>query len=169
MSVDKRRLINLRVLRLFGYSFLCAVIFIVFPVTTKTGATNYWAYYMAKEQWWSFFGNAGFVEMAEACLPGAPIALYVYAYIWGWLIPPIVHILAYAFNVPGNFYLNTLAVTTSLIVTTIFYGAWVYLDSNVHFEDRNDAIPIVNNRRWCSTRYVQPPVSTLTIISRHNG
>ena len=114
--------LNNRMVRIFFWGFVCAFVYVIFPVVNKEHDTNYWAYYLAKEQFWSFFGNAGFVEMYEACLPGTPDYIYVYSYIFGWMVPPVMHIIAYYTGAATNSTLGILAVTTSLILTTALYG-----------------------------------------------
>jgi len=116
--------VNIHMAKVFIFGFLGAMIYIVFPVVNAQGATNYWAYFLAKEMWWSWFGNSAFVELYEISLPGAPSAVYVYAYLFGYLLPPAIHILAYFINATADTTLNTMALTAALIVTTLCYGSW---------------------------------------------
>lgn len=51
--------------------------------------------------------------------------MYVYSYFLGWMLPPIIHIIAYYCNMTSNEMLNTVAITLSLIMTTIFYGSYI--------------------------------------------
>lgn len=117
-------IVNVQMAKIFFFGFLGALIYIIFPVVNAQGATNYWAYFLAKEMWWSWFGNSTFVELYEIALPGAPTWVYVYAYFFGYMLPPAIHILAYFLNATANTTLNTMALTAALIVTTVCYGSW---------------------------------------------
>ena len=125
--------LNDRMVKIFFYGFWCAWLYIIFPVVNKDGNANYWAYYLAKEFYWSLFGNSAFVEMFEAALPGSPATVYTYSYLCGLFIPPFLHIIAYPLDAYDNAALNILAVTSSLIVTTSLYGYW---QISAYFERR---------------------------------
>jgi len=110
--------------RIFLVASISATTYIMIPVTNAQGYTNYWAYYLVKIQFWAAFGNSVFVEITEACIPGAPLIVYTYAYLFGWLTPPILHTVAWALGTTDSLAFNTLALTSSLISIAIFYGAW---------------------------------------------
>lgn len=123
-AAENKSLINPRLIKIYLLSFVCATIYVGFPVVNSSGETSYWAYYLAKCQYWNFFGNAGFVEIIEAALPGAPLHIYVYAYIFGWGIPALFHVILYYAQVPQYLAINILLQASSLIVTVVLYGYW---------------------------------------------
>lgn len=57
-------------------------------------------------------------------MPGAPLIIYSYAYLVGWLTPPILHTVAWALGAADSLVFTTLAQTSSLISITVFYGVW---------------------------------------------
>lgn len=58
-------------------------------------------------------------------MPGAPSFVYVYSYVIGWLLPPMIHIAAYYLGMTNNEMFNATAKTLCLVVTTLFYGCYV--------------------------------------------
>ena len=96
----------------------------------EQGDANFWAYTLAKQQWWSFLTNAAYIEIADTCIPGASDDVYVMAYICGIFFNVAVNLLCFAAGVGGNQITNQLVVGAPIITSSICFGYWYFCRAN---------------------------------------
>ena len=116
----------LSIFLLFAWAFVYSCIYIIFPVLNNHGQTNFWAYTLAKQQWWSLFTNAEYVEIAETCIPGVSNNIYVFTYIAGLFTIPSITLICWASGVGSDNIVNILVVGGPITTTFIGYGYWLY-------------------------------------------
>jgi hypothetical protein len=110
------------VVRMFGLASLVSLVYVIFPCLNPDGSTNFWVYAFAKQEWWALFTNAAYVEFADVCLPGSSDHIYVYSYIFGALVIPLVSAVGYAAGLRANYFMNILIIGGPIITTFIFFG-----------------------------------------------
>lgn len=110
------------VFTLFAWAFAYSLVYIVFPVLNSNGNTNYWAYALAKQQWWAIFTNAAYVEIADTCIPGATDEVYVGTYVCGVFSIPSITLLFWVCGLLNNNAVQLLTIGAPIISTGIGFG-----------------------------------------------
>ena len=132
LDVDSEIILRWQMLRnLVAASALCLIccfIYIVFPVVTAGGYTNFWLFYVAKETFWTAFGLSAMIEVFEACLPGFPRNAYVYLYPIALSLRALIHIVARViWHDANSLSLIYGAASVPRLLIILVYGLWVYL------------------------------------------
>eukprot|EP01038_Epipyxis_sp_PR26KG_P011117 gene11117-14921_t len=96
-------------------SILYAWVFAVLPDINK------WVFTFVVVEWWAILCVIGNVEIMYACMPDASIRTYVFAYIFGIVVCPLVNLvnLVTSYN---NTAVATVSVTTTMVAITIVFA-----------------------------------------------
>jgi len=118
------------VMLLFLLATAISLVYVIFPCLNSDGTTNFWAYALAKQEWWALFTNAAYVEFAEVCLPGSSNRIYVYSYMLGALAIPIISVIGYGAGLRANYFMNVLIIGGPILPTFLTFGLLYPLGSH---------------------------------------
>jgi hypothetical protein len=146
---------------LFIWAALYSLFYLICPVLNGRGQTNYWAYSLIKKLWWGVFTNTGFIEMAEASIPGIPDDIYLMMYFAGMLTEPSIAIVSWLFGAETNTVVDTLLVAGPLLTTSIGYMYWIMSTKGSNSD--------VNSDSDCEIRGAGLPFDLFSMIHGEGG
>eukprot|EP01040_Poterioochromonas_malhamensis_P008505 gene8505-9201_t len=123
---------------LFG-SFLLALIYAILP------DGNYWIYYYIKNQYWALMSLIESIEIMTINIPDVKETSYFLSYLFGFMIPMIIHLIAYyqGASIRNNIYVAALSGASTVVMNWIIYGIDCFLYPGVPtktslFDDTNN-------------------------------
>jgi hypothetical protein len=99
-----------------GAGILLGWIYLIIP------SENYWVKVFLRNQWFSLLVVVGYTELEDTCMPDTSTAVYIWVYILGFFLPPILRVVAWVAGVQDNYFVNTFIPATPCFVVWLLYG-----------------------------------------------